>query len=506
MAGVGPMEVERSRCQNDETETETDETVHANIDTDNRFSALDGTGQDEGFQEQLRKRKRANTGSVDSDTFSSLTSDEKLGVIFNKLINIEHKQTQLETLERSLNSTRVVLSDMGSELDIHTKMLKVLNYKSLDLESRNRRKNLIFRGLFENINENCRELIYEFLEDQLQLSDAKDSIVIDRAHRVGKRKTRAFARRPIIVALRDFEDTEQILSRGYLLKGSRFGIDRDYPMEINRARGLLWNRCKELKRAGKNVTLQYPAKLVLDGKVIENAFPDWYDSLKGHRVEPHVSHVVAAANERAKQAKSTAFGIQSMSYRRGSVTDNATGNATVVSTAEINLSKTGAPKVWPIVGASNESVRSAPDRLIGNVGRYDEDDEEEDEADAAFYSQYVSRMDRSETERDSEIFTRNVTIPKEPQSDPPSTFSMIDYPVLPDKAVNPETLCKVNSNVNNNSRQTEVENNQTRQNKQSNGTPNITRSRNKIAQSQNTTSVLNEQLPPDNEDGEPPPQ
>lgn len=73
-------------------------------------------------------------------------------------------------------------------------------------------------------------------EDQLQLDDARSSIVIDRAHRLGKRRNRAFSRRPIIVAFKDFADTERILSRGYFLKGTRFGVNRDYPMEINEVR------------------------------------------------------------------------------------------------------------------------------------------------------------------------------------------------------------------------------------------------------------------------------
>ena len=63
-------------------------------------------------------------------------------------------------------------------------------------------------------------------------------------------------------------------------------------MEINKARGVLWNRYKELKRAGKNVSMQYPAKLVMDGRVIENALPDWYDILQEQRVEPFESECV----------------------------------------------------------------------------------------------------------------------------------------------------------------------------------------------------------------------
>lgn len=202
------------------------------------YSVLDDRGRDESIKEQERKRKRVNTGSVDSDTFNALSCDDKLGLIFFKLIDIEHKQTQIENLEIAMNSTRISIHEMTSDIQSHDKMLKLLNYKSLDLEARSRRKNLIFRGLFEVNAENCYQLVYEFLEDQLQFDVAKGSIVIDRAHRLGKRRNMELSRRPVIVAFRDFADTERILSRGYLLKGTRFGVDRDYPMEINKARGV----------------------------------------------------------------------------------------------------------------------------------------------------------------------------------------------------------------------------------------------------------------------------
>ena len=67
--------------------------------------------------------------------------------------------------------------------------------------------------------------ILYFLYDQLQLEDA--NIVMGRAHRVGRRNRRNFLKRPIIVAFRDYFDVERILSRVYLLKGTRYGVDRD---------------------------------------------------------------------------------------------------------------------------------------------------------------------------------------------------------------------------------------------------------------------------------------
>lgn len=53
--------------------------------------------------------------------------------------------------------------------------------------------------------------------------------------------------------------------------------------------------------------MQYPAKLVMDGRVIENALPDCYDILQEQRVEPFESECVQKANERAELNRNTAL-------------------------------------------------------------------------------------------------------------------------------------------------------------------------------------------------------
>ena len=88
-------------------------------------------------------------------------------------------------------------------------VLTYLSYKSLDLEARSRRKNLIFRGLSESKDEDCCDIIYQVLYDQQQLEDA--NIAMDRAHRVGRLNRRNFHKRPIIVAFRVYLDVDRLL-------------------------------------------------------------------------------------------------------------------------------------------------------------------------------------------------------------------------------------------------------------------------------------------------------
>ena len=93
--------------------------------------------------------------------------------------------------------------------------------------------------------------------------------------------------RPIIAAFRDFPDVELILANAKKLKGTTYGINRDYPKEIADARRDLYRQLKEIKRADSEVevSLQYPAKLIVNGKLHTDKFPKWREIMKKSRFE-----------------------------------------------------------------------------------------------------------------------------------------------------------------------------------------------------------------------------
>lgn len=117
-------------------------------------------------------------------------------------------------------------------------------------------------------------------------------MVVDRAHRIGSlykalSANRDDPKRPIMVRFRDYRDTEHILENAYKLKGSNFGVDRDYPKEILDARKRL-HKCKEAyeARRGKNkVQIKYPAKLYINDRLVRDEFPDWFSYMKVSRIE-----------------------------------------------------------------------------------------------------------------------------------------------------------------------------------------------------------------------------
>ena len=50
------------------------------------------------------------------------------------------------------------------------------------------RDNLLFHNIEEVEREDCTEVIYELLQEKLEIPDAKSTIKIERAHRVGRKR------------------------------------------------------------------------------------------------------------------------------------------------------------------------------------------------------------------------------------------------------------------------------------------------------------------------------
>ena len=244
-----------------------------------------GGTDDGGWRQCKRKRKRNETGSVDLETFCKMSSDEKLIALFTKLSTVESKQNNLSSVMSPVYDKVDILEDC---VNIHARKLKMLSYRSLDLEARSRRNNLIFRGLADCQNENCAALIVDFLMEEMQLEISESHIA--RAHRLGSlRKSRSryeVTRRPIIVAFKDYSMTQTILNEAKRLQGKGYRVERDFPVEIAEARRSLWAKLKteKDKHPRSKLTIAYPAKLVKNGRVIADEFPDWFKVLRTSRV------------------------------------------------------------------------------------------------------------------------------------------------------------------------------------------------------------------------------
>ncbi|MCG8034998.1 MAG: hypothetical protein JAZ03_22875, partial [Candidatus Thiodiazotropha taylori] len=136
---------------------------------------------------------------------------------------------------------------------------------------------------------NARARVARVLEllhgEELGISGADDTW-IERAHRLGRFDSRKAAR-PIIVAFSSYRHIETIMANVSKLRDTDFSVNRDFPTEITRARKVLWPKLKQLRQKfpSSQATLAYPAKIILDGRVVEDMFPEWDDTLRGSRID-----------------------------------------------------------------------------------------------------------------------------------------------------------------------------------------------------------------------------
>ena len=129
--------------------------------------------------------------------------------------------------------------------------------------------------------------------------------------------------------------------------------------------------------------MEYPARLVIGRRVVENAFPDWYDVLRTKRVEPTISEEVKTANDRAEARHQNRNNLHEQSSWRANTTTNRWPNA-----ATLNLRSENVNTVNSSSNANSSRANSTGYNRNVNEQRRNDDDE-----DAAFYSAYVnSRM------------------------------------------------------------------------------------------------------------------
>ena len=272
------------------------------VSTQNSFDPL---CSDPDFQ--TVKRKRNNTGHSEErqlGTFFSSSIDQKLNLIYDEMRGMREGQEKMNRgmlhFEQSIRCVNNKLDEVIDVTNRNSNVLRTLAYKSIDLEARSRRNNLLFWGLSENYNENCFSVIREFIKHQLGL-DA-DNMYLARAHRLGPRRVgQRNPKRPIIVNFRDYCDTNIIMNHANRLRNTPFSIGYDLPKEIKEARKRLWEEVKRIKRTSPDVKFQilYPAKLLVGGKIVIDEFPDWGRVMQGSRMADftHIDKTALFENE-----------------------------------------------------------------------------------------------------------------------------------------------------------------------------------------------------------------
>lgn len=137
----------------------------------------------------------------------------------------------------------------------------------LDLQARSMRDNLVFSGIPENTQENPEKTLMDFMQPHLKLPPEKTKrITFHRVHRIGNLNSDSTRPRPIVAKFEHFKDKEFVKTQGKQLKGTRFGLNDQFPKEIQGRRKLLYPIRKRFIQEGKRAIISVD-KLYVDGKL-----------------------------------------------------------------------------------------------------------------------------------------------------------------------------------------------------------------------------------------------
>lgn len=163
-------------------------------------------------------------------------------------------------LKRSLDFMSKETSEMKEQIKNNDDGLKTklqqnvsdmenIRFKTIDLEDRSRRSNLVFFNFKEESNistEDCEEKVENLLKS-LNILNGED-IWIDRAHRLGKYKEENETKpRPIIVKFSYYKQKEKIIKNGIKFKHCPINVSEDYSKDTLQTHSKLYNYGKEAK-------------------------------------------------------------------------------------------------------------------------------------------------------------------------------------------------------------------------------------------------------------------
>ncbi|CAC5422043.1 unnamed protein product [Mytilus coruscus] len=160
--------------------------------------------------------------------------------------SFEVSKTERENLKRTVSKIQINNGEIVIDLDDIRRDFNNLNERHLDLQTRSMRENLVFTGFSHKNDETIEEtenIIRNFMYRELKMATTVD---FHRAHRFGKgtefrdRKDGILIKtRPIVCRFKNYKDREIVRSSTKELKGTHYGIQEQFPKEINDKRKML---------------------------------------------------------------------------------------------------------------------------------------------------------------------------------------------------------------------------------------------------------------------------
>ncbi|MEW8563212.1 MAG: hypothetical protein AB2541_13945, partial [Candidatus Thiodiazotropha sp.] len=183
----------------------------------------------------------------DSVVKSNEDLDSKVDYVLDRLITLQIQQNDIQEMQNKTTE------------------------KIIDMQCRSMRENLIFTGISESDlnrgeSENTEAILKDFLRTEMNIDR---DISFDRVHRLGYYDPNQIYSRPIVAKFERFKDKEFVrMSAPAPLRGKRFGVNEQYPIEVENKRKLLYPEAKKYRRNKLNKVRLVRDKLYVNGEEI----------------------------------------------------------------------------------------------------------------------------------------------------------------------------------------------------------------------------------------------
>lgn len=177
-------------------------------------------------------------------------------------------QKSFVELKKSHSEVDTIRQDINEHIQKLEQENEALHEKFIDMQCRSMKYNLIFTGLDEQNNENLDDKLRRFLYYEMGI---EQQIEFGNMHRFGKRNNHR--PRPIIARFLYYADLDMVKKAGYKLQGTQFGVNEQFPLEIEQKRRRLYPIMKEEKKKKSKVVLIRDKLYVNDELVNPDDYP-----------------------------------------------------------------------------------------------------------------------------------------------------------------------------------------------------------------------------------------
>lgn len=204
------------------------------------------------------------------ETKTDLTThiDRKTADIQTTLTKIETSLStlseQVEEIETRVSANEDDIKDARDRVEKMEKLITQLKDKTDDLENRSRRSNIRILNIPERVEgQDTAGFLEKFIPQILGNDNFTSPIIVERAHRIGKRSDRP---RPLIAKFLNYRDKEKILrlarSKSEMIyQNKKIAFYPDYSAELQRRRDEFRDVKRLLREKNMEYALIYPAQL-----------------------------------------------------------------------------------------------------------------------------------------------------------------------------------------------------------------------------------------------------